>query len=59
MRKGNLALLDCDEHRRQMYEEIHSNLLAVAKEYNFIVDLATSDVVMYLENAWEESMCIG
>lgn len=59
MTKDNLKLLDQDEGMRDSYAMIHDELLQVAKKYGFIVDLASSDVVVYLENLYGDYMGIG
>lgn len=58
MTKNNLKLLDCDEHNRNYFERVHADLIAVAKDYDFVVDLATSDVVIYVDNQHGESFAL-
>lgn len=57
--KDNLKILDMDEHLRPTFEKIHSTVLDFCKAFDLTLDLATSDVVMYLENRKGDSICIG
>lgn len=59
MTKNNLKLLDMDEKHRPSFEILHYDLIQVAKKYGFIVDLASSDVVVYLENQYGDYIGIG
>jgi malonyl CoA-acyl carrier protein transacylase len=35
-----------------MFTEMHKDLLTMAKGYDWIVDLGTSDVVTYITDQW-------
>jgi hypothetical protein len=59
MTKNNLKLLDMDEHLRKTHENRFKGLLAVCKIYNLTLDLATSDNVVYIEDEFGGSICIG
>ena len=59
MTKDRLKLLDQDEHLRKTYEKRHINSLLFCDKHNLILDLATSDVVMYLEDKQGNSICLG
>jgi len=59
MIKDNLKLLDMDEGSRYFFERVHKDLINVAKDYGFIVDLATSDVCVRLDNKYGSSIGIG
>ena len=60
MTKNNLKLLDMDEHfREEIHAVIDKNLLDFCKKYSLVLDLATSDVVGYLEDKHGQSVCIG
>jgi hypothetical protein len=51
--KGNLKLLDMDEHLRPTFEVLHKECLAFCKTHGIIMDLATSDVVIYFDGVPE------
>ena len=59
MIKDNLKLLDMDEHLRDTLTELHKNNIAACKQLDLILDLATSDVVFYVQNCYGESFAIG
>lgn len=59
MTKNNLLLSDTDEHLRGEYVRIHESLLAFCKKYDLTLNLATSDVVVFLEDKHGQSVCIG
>ncbi len=60
MTKNNLKLLDMDEHfREEIYASTNKDLLDFCKKYGLVLDLATSDVVGYLEDKHGQSVCIG
>lgn len=48
MRSENLEVLDMDEHLIPTYRRIHASALSRCKERNATLDLATSDVCVYL-----------
>lgn len=54
MLKNNLKMLDMDEHLRKTFKRIHSSALEVCKQENCILDCATSDVVIYVQNCPNE-----
>ncbi len=55
MLKDSLLLLDMDEHLRETHERRSSLQLEICKETGTIFDLATSDVVLYLEQCTLET----
>lgn len=55
--KNNLKLLDMDEYLREHHSNQHEELLAFCNKYDLILDLASSDVCMYLED--NNGNCIG
>jgi ketopantoate reductase len=55
MLKNSLKMLDIDEHLRKIFERIHSSALKICKQENCILDCATSDVVMYVQNCPNKS----
>jgi len=59
MIKDNLELLDMDEDLREKLTIIHENRITFAKEHNLVVDLASSDVVIYLRDSQGNSICLG
>ena len=58
MLKDNVKMLDMDEHQRAMRESLISDLVAVARNYGLVVDLATSDNVMYVQDKWGGEIAI-
>ena len=52
MLKDNLKLLDIDEPIREIHTAAHQELLTVCKKYGLTLDLASSDVVMYIEDKY-------
>lgn len=59
MTKNNLKLLDMDEKFRKSLEQMYSHMLEACQILGVTLDLATSDVVLYIENSRGESICIG
>lgn len=59
MTKNNLKLLDQDEHLRPQMTKAHAGLIEFAQQYDLIVDCATSDVVVYLEDELGDRICLG
>jgi len=58
--KNNIRLLDTDEDVREESEaNIPQDIKDFAKKYGLIIDLATSDVVGYLEDRHGGSVCFG
>lgn len=58
--KNNIELLDMDEVDRKEKEKcIPQSIKDFAKEYDLAIDLATSDVVIYLEDKHGGSVCLG
>ncbi len=51
---GVLRILDADEGQISFFKATHRKVLEVCRETGAILDLATSDVVIYLENANRE-----
>ena len=53
MTKNDLALLDCDEYRREDVEarkDVQA-ALAVCRKHNAVLDFATSDVCIFVINS--------
>lgn len=49
MTKNHLKLLDVDEHMREKSEEVwHKDAIAVCCKHGLTLDLATSNVIMYV-----------
>jgi hypothetical protein len=59
MTLNNLKLMDMDEHLRDRHKNIHKNLLVFCEDHNLTLDLATSDVVIYLCDSSGGSICLG
>ena len=59
MTKDNLKLLDMDEHLRKAHENRLAEELKFCKAFDLILDLATSDVCMYLEDQQGNSIGLG
>jgi len=51
MIKDNVELMDIDEHQRAMRVAcLPEGLVAIAKHCDWIIDLATSDVTLYVRD---------
>ena len=51
MIKDNVELMDIDEHQREiMVAGIPKGLVKMAKRFNWTIDLATSDVTLYIRD---------
>lgn len=59
MTRDHLKLLDMDEHLREMHTNLHRELLEFCRRYDLILDLATSDVVVYIIDKTGASIVIG
>ena len=57
--RNNLKTLDIDEHLRPTFRVIWEGVLEFCEFYNLTLDLATSDVVIYLEDSSGNSICLG
>lgn len=58
--KDNLLLLDMDEiHRKERTEAIDPELLNFCKKYSLTLDYATSDNVIYIQDSFKHSICLG
>lgn len=63
MTRNRLKLLDIDEHLREKTEILHKDALAACAKYDLTLDLATSDVVVYVQGTdnenivWEVARC--
>ena len=58
--KNNIRLLDMDEDKREAREAgIPQDMKDFAKKYDIIIDLATSDVCIYLEDNLGDSICLS
>lgn len=59
MIKDNLKLMDIDESLRESYTKTLAPLIAAAKTLGLTLDAATSDVVLFVEDNKNNSICIG
>ena len=51
MTKDNVKLLDMDEHQREMRIAcLQKDIVEFCRKYDLIIDLATSDVVMWIKD---------
>lgn len=59
--KNNLQLLTLDEPIREKIENTKriNDMIAACKVLGLTLDMASSDVVCYVVNKWNESLCIG
>jgi len=55
----NLKLLDMDEHLRDERTRQLSRLIEACKVLELVLDAASSDVCLYVENTSGESLYIG
>ena len=49
-------LLDADEHLRTVYKENVQDIIIFAKKHNLIVNCATSDITIFLEDKFGNSI---
>jgi len=56
MTKDHLMLLDADEHLRTVYKENVQDIIIFAKKHNLIVNCATSDITIFLEDKFGNSI---
>lgn len=59
MTKDNLKMLDMDEHLRELRTKHLQELIEVAKKCDLTVDIATSDVVIYVTDKWGGEIAIA
>ena len=55
MTSNFLRLLDIDEGSRDYYGFLHKEVLEICKKYNLILDLATSDINVWILGTNDES----
>ena len=55
--KDHLKLLDMDEQYRELKEDHLKPYINACKLLCLTLDAASSDVVLYIENEWGESIC--
>jgi hypothetical protein len=59
MTKDNVKMMDMDEDLRDFRTQHIQDLIAVAKRYDLIVDIATSDVCIYVTDKWGGEITIA
>lgn len=51
MTKDNIKMLDMDEHQREIREAcLPDDIVAFCRKYDLILDIASSDVVIYIQD---------
>ena len=58
--KNHLKILDIDEEKgiREKMEKYHTDILKFCRKYDLVLDCATSDNVLYLEDGLGGMVCI-
>ena len=60
MTKDNVKMLDCDEHtREERVKLLPEGMVQFCQRYNLVVDIASSDVCIYIKDVWGGEVCIA
>ena len=60
MIKDNIKMMDIDEHQRTMrISLLPEDIVQFCQDYDLTLDIATSDVVIYIQDKWGGEIAIS